>query len=260
MVKKILFLLVVISLIILPNGCRIEESTLSLQEYPQIFDGRIDIFTGTDTSYTEILGWNLIRANLYEKTGNDKIWVRDSSFISDKKMLEDNIILVVMPDSIDPFIELLDRAGISAVTSDSPGKNKGILEITRNPWNKKKVLMVVGGSDENGLDAAVRMLEKADFDDVSQLVVNWKGDTPIEFPVDSRTEAIRYAILDPDIQAYISDLLTREWGVSLWADQNTASLEWAVSIGADPREVLDVWTEIYFLPDGTIVFKGEGRV
>lgn len=255
--KVLLFTLVAI-LLLATCGCGADGSRVTLKDYPKIFDGRINIFTGTNTSFTEILSGNLIRTNLYEKTDYDLAYLRDYSFINDKKMLDDNIILVVTPNSIDPFIELLDKASISAVTSDSPGENKGILEITRNPWNKKKVLLVVGGSDENGLDAAVRMLEKADLNDVSQLVVNWEGDTPIEFPIDSQTEAIRYAIIDPYVQAYINDLLTREWGVSFWADQNTDSLEWAVNIGATEME--DVWMEIHFLTDGTITFKGEGSV
>lgn len=33
----------VISLIILPNGCQADESMLTLKDYPQIFDGTINI-------------------------------------------------------------------------------------------------------------------------------------------------------------------------------------------------------------------------
>lgn len=256
---KIVILFLMLAVFVIPNGCQADESILTLKDYPQIFGEATIIITGDNASLVETEGAEIIADNLKKETGNE-VTIIDITGMQEADRIVNNLIFLMTPDSNGLIAELLDKAGISPVTSEYPGVNKGILEIVMNPWNEGKAVLLVGGGDQWGLKAAMLMLEDLKLKRVSQSVVDWEDYTGVEFPIDSESEAIRYAKLDHDVRAYIDWLMKKEYGVQFWAHQNPDSFKWEVGIGAKSREVSDVWMDIFFLPDGTIVSKREGRV
>lgn len=80
----------------------------------------------------------------------------------------------------------------------------------------------------------------------------------VEFPIDSKEEAIAYAKTDPDVKKFIESCSTKGWRVNSWAYFIENENIWEVGFEAQP--VKDVFFVIRFKPDGTIISKGPSTI
>lgn len=80
----------------------------------------------------------------------------------------------------------------------------------------------------------------------------------LEFPIDSEAEAIAYAKTDLDVKEFMGGILRDGFKIGSWAYFDKEQNFWVVGIYPDSTDILDIWYEIHFLPDGEILQKGRG--
>ena len=87
-----------------------------------------------------------------------------------------NLIVVGSPGSNQVLSEIYEKGYATEVTADFPGPSKGLLQMVVNPWDQKKALLIIAGSDEQGVTASAGVLtnneEIAGFDYAMMMVVN----------------------------------------------------------------------------------------
>ncbi|MGB8216450.1 MAG: hypothetical protein WCE94_04030 [Candidatus Methanoperedens sp.] len=151
-------LVVMALLIVVVVGCvgkQQQQVDIVLNNYPKLFEKNVIIVTGVNATNVEIEGAQTIADNLRNITGNTPV-IKTDSTITEKEKAGFNLILVGRPDENSVLREVYEKTNATKVTNEFPGAGKGILEILRNPWNKDKVMLLVAGSDENGLRAAFK--------------------------------------------------------------------------------------------------------
>jgi len=113
-----------------------------------------------------------IATNIVELGGSKPIIISDAD-ASDQDRTDHNLILIGSPDSNHVLIEAYEMGYGTRVTAEYPGENKGILEISANPWNENKSLLIIAGSDEWGVKASVAVLSGSQELDGHRLSVEW---------------------------------------------------------------------------------------
>ena len=136
------------------------------------------IIVGEDASRMELESARAISTNLKEFAGSEPV-IRSDTDASDQDRTDRNLILIGSPDSNHVLIEAYEIGYGTRVTTEYPGENKGILEISANPWNEKKSLLIIAGSDEWGVIACTERLidheEVAGFDSAIVMTEWTKG-------------------------------------------------------------------------------------
>lgn len=79
----------------------------------------------------------------------------------------------------------------------------------------------------------------------------------INFSIERKEEAIEYAKKDPDLMNHIKEYSDNglDADIYLWGEFDEEQNVWVVSIPV--VDTTDLWFEIHFRPDGTILSKGE---
>ena len=136
------------------SGCTSKvETELTLKDYPRLFKEDTMIVIGQYASEIEQESAADVAIKLKELTGNKPVIKRDTDVsLGDKA--DHNLIIVGMPNSNSLLSEVSQTTEATEVTSEHPGEDKGILEILKNPGNIEKVLLIVAGSNEQGVRAA----------------------------------------------------------------------------------------------------------
>jgi len=134
----------------------IPSRDLTLSEYPKLFAKGAVIVIGENASQIEIESAEAIAANLENLTGN-KPEVIPSKKIGSFKYTY-NLIILGTPKT-NPFLEkVYAMTNATRVTEEFPGEGKGVLEILPNPWDESKAMLLVEGSDEEGIRADINEL------------------------------------------------------------------------------------------------------
>jgi len=128
------------------------ETELVLSDYPELFGKDVMIVIGSNASGIEIGGADAIVENLFNLTGNMAV-IKTDAEITEDELAGHNLILVGGADSNEVLKEVYDMTDAMRVTDEYPGAGKGVLEILRNPWDPKKAMLLVAGSDELGVKA-----------------------------------------------------------------------------------------------------------
>ena len=134
-------------------------SKLKLSDYSKLFEENVMIVIGRDATKTERETAEGIAVQLRELTGNELV-IKSDAAVSEKDKTSYNLILIGTPNFNSLLTESYKLTSMKIVTEEWPGKNKGVLEILRNPWNSAKALLIVTGSNEIGLKAATVKLNQ----------------------------------------------------------------------------------------------------
>lgn len=155
-----------------------EVQELKLSSYPSAFKEDTLIVIGKEASEIEKESASFIEENLKESIQTELTIKNDEEILESDK--NSNLILIDIPFSNGLLQELyaMTDTGIEKVTSEYPGKNKGILQILENPWNSEKALLVVAGSDEWGIMATLEILDRLEGLDESIVISEFR--TPAE--------------------------------------------------------------------------------
>lgn len=156
----------------------VEVIALKLSDYPEIFSKDAVIVVGHKASGIEKESAQAIAENLRSSTGIKPRVVTDTE-ITDVNLSNHNLILVGTSDSNKLLNIVYDMTDATRITKEYPGENKGILEILRNPWNKKRTLLLVAGNDEWGVKAGSELLEYARDLDIGRAASEWREAKPI---------------------------------------------------------------------------------
>ena len=151
----VVWIVVVLCIVVLTvSGCTSKgETELTLKDYPRLFKEDTMIVIGQYASEIEQESAADVAIKLKELTGNKPVIKRDTDVsLGDKA--DHNLIIVGMPNSNSLLSEVSQTTEATEVTSEHPGEDKGILEILKNPRNVEKVLLIVAGSNEQGVRAA----------------------------------------------------------------------------------------------------------
>ncbi|MCD6550189.1 hypothetical protein J7K24_01435, partial [bacterium] len=134
-----------------------ETKEFLLSDYPEVFKENTIIVIGENASQIEKESAQEIAKNLENLTENKPEIIKDIEMNENLKK-SFNIIVVGKPGSNEILGEVYNMIDVVKVTKDYPGEGKGILEISKNPWNESKALLLVEGSDEWGVKAGSEML------------------------------------------------------------------------------------------------------
>jgi hypothetical protein len=131
---------------------------LTLSDFPELFRENTVIVIGENATKIELECAYEIAKKLEDLTGVKPLVMSDTE-ISEKDKTDFNLIPIGTTDTNSILNEVYELTNATKVTKEYPGKNKGILEMMRNPWNSTRALLVVSGSDVNGTKASSIMLE-----------------------------------------------------------------------------------------------------
>ena len=89
------------------------------------------------------------------------------------------------------------------------------------------------------------------------LIFNTPKEVAVEFPIDSKEEAIFYVKTDPDVKEFIKEWSDQEFYKNTWAAWDSNNNVWEVGINpiSDKNTHWDFLFLIHFKPDGTIIDK-----
>jgi hypothetical protein len=255
-----LFLIIIVMLIFfVAFGCRepgqsttISESTTSqpatvhepdLSKFTEIFKKDTIIITGNMASNTELESAKDIIDYLKELTGIEFPLLKDSEVTSENQS-NNNLILVGTPNSNQLLKVISEKSGLSLLTTEYPGKNKGLLEIFRNPWNINKTTLVLAGSDECGVKAATTLLKQ------DELVALLKGTFLVtdEFIIITgkivtigNAPFIRLALKTEgdtyELTGIIAKKGERLWSLQYWQVEIAGFLEQRASLSSDIKNI-----------------------
>ena len=202
--------------------------------------------------------------NLFNLTGNMPV-IKTDVKITEDELAGHNLILVGGADSNEVLQEVYAMTDAMRVTDEYPGAGKGVLQILRNPWNAEKAILLVAGSDEWGAKASELILKgNKKLENKAKLFVDWEEYTGVEFPIDSSEEAIRYAKTDSDVIDFMKYWSSEGYKIESWVAREPDKDFWGVGFEVKSHfwqsSIKDVWFEIHFKPDGTIIRKGEGGI
>jgi hypothetical protein len=146
---------------------------LKLSDFPDVFKESTVIVIGKNATQIEMEEAQTIADNLGNLTRNMPIIKTDAEITKDEKAGY-NLILVGRPDTNKLLGEVYDKTNATKVTNEYPGVGKGVLEILRSPWNSNKSLLLVEGSNEQGVKAGSEILRYVKELDKAEVVVDWK--------------------------------------------------------------------------------------
>ena len=159
------------------------EQDLSLSNYPRLFARDVTIVVGENASQVELESAQMIAVGLKKLNGSESVIIEDNRLEEADKTGHD-LILIGTPGSNAVLEEIYHYTGTTKVTSENPGKYKGLLEILKNPWNPEYTLLIVAGSDEMGVKAGTAELTHYQEFHESLMIVDWEDSrktTPTNF-------------------------------------------------------------------------------
>jgi len=169
------------------------KSQLTLADYPDAFNNDVIIVIGDNVSSTEIEGAYLIANNLGDLTGNKPV-IKTDVEITEDELIEYNLILVGSPGSNRALKDVYNLTDAVMVTEGYPGAGKGMLEILRSPWDEENAMLLVGGSDEWGVNRGIRIIIDMDKNIQDKTcIVEWSNELPeviIEIPQSIKLKAL----------------------------------------------------------------------
>lgn len=133
------------------------ETRLTLKDYPELFGEETTIVVGQWATQGELESAAAISADLEELTGIKPI-VRNDAEVSQQERLGCSLIAIGLPGTNQVLSEVYEAGSATKVTEVYPGANKGILQIMANPWDSSQALLIVAGSDEEGVIACSETL------------------------------------------------------------------------------------------------------
>jgi len=161
-------------------------SNMALSDYPKLFGKDVIIVIGENANKTleywgrtspryphltwMIGGSETIAKNLYNLTGNTPV-IKTDAELTERDRTECNLILLGYPlhvlvegrppDANTVITEIYEsNPSMKRVTRNYPGRWKGVLELFKNPWNPEKHILIVSGSEDRGIKAALAKLEE----------------------------------------------------------------------------------------------------
>ena len=244
------------------NDKQLDKSKgFSLSDISKLFQKDTLIVVGKGVSETETDIAKNVQSTL-EKLTKNKPTIKASEALSEDDKAKSNIIIIITPNIEgipSDFYTLINKPKI---TVDYPGKNKGVLEIVRNPWNEERALLIVGGSDGWGLKASELVLRQQKLENKTKMVIDWEEYTGVKFPIDSEEEAIQYAKTDPDVSDFIKKWSLRDFKENISATGSSVDNFWEVVISlisSQPKLTIENCFWIQFRRDGILIKKGIGQ-
>ena len=163
------------------TGCTQQEEgepRLTLKDYPELFAEKTTIVVGQWATQGELESAAAISENLEELTGIKPI-VRNDAEVSQQERMGCNLIALGLPGTNQVLSEIYEAGSATKVTEVYPGANKGILQIMANPWDFSQALLIVAGSDEEGVIASSETLmgdeQVAGLDDAMMITEQTNG-------------------------------------------------------------------------------------
>jgi len=126
---------------------------LKLSDFPEVFGKDALIVIGDETCERELRAAKEIAEYLKNVTGNEPEIKRCSEIAAEDKR-NYNLMVIGTPESNKMLREIYGISDALGVNESFPGEGKGVLEILPNPWNKDRAMLLVEGSDGEGLKHA----------------------------------------------------------------------------------------------------------
>jgi hypothetical protein len=233
---------------ILTPEATLPTSNMALSDYPKLFGEDVIIVIGENANKTleywgrtspryphltwMIGGSETIAKNLYNLTGNTPV-IKTDAELTERDRTECNLILLgnplqVMvegrpPDANTIITEIYEsNPSMRRVTRDYPGRWKGwkgVLELFKNPWNPEKHILIVSGSEDRGIKAALAKLEVIHEINETCIVVECENEQKeIHHEIDT-TPALA-GLLEP----YISNITMEDIGFEVTKTDEVYSL------------------------------------
>lgn len=141
---------------ILISGCledeKVKSDSLNLSDIPEVFNEDVLIVVGDNVSSLEMKVEDDVKS-YFEDNLHVKITIKSYSEIIDDDKAKNNLIVIGTPQSNGMLWDVYGLKDDVSVNDTFPGKRRGVLEILSNPWNEKKALLLIQGSDEFGVKA-----------------------------------------------------------------------------------------------------------
>jgi hypothetical protein len=231
------------------------QETIYLSDFPGLFNTDTMIIYGESPSPAELAAADIVSGKLAD-TGGNIPEVKKAGQAAAGEYKNSNLVLIGTADSNSVLNDVFQTVHSSGITADYPGTNKGILEVMTSIWNPHKCILILAGSDETGLRSGVITLNKDGLKETPMEITDWTEVTGVKFPIDSESEAIKYAQLDFNVIAFVKTLTDNGLTEGYWASFDQVEKFWAVGIFA--KNASDIWYEIHFRADGTVIFKSKG--
>ena len=141
----------------------------------------------------DVDGTECIGNNIFVVKKNDKLYVykdgkevnKTTEYIGSKIILDDDVlksdgdlVLIGGPVSNDITKKISDKL-IAPITNKNPGKNAGIIQKIKNPYNPNYYIYVLAGSDRYGTKACVLALLNGLYKDEDIITVKLENNKPI---------------------------------------------------------------------------------
>ena len=133
------------------------KKELKLSDFPEAFKEKTVIVLGDNASEIERQAAEEIKNFLLEHNSSYIKIINSQKIESFKKGY--NLVIIGTPKT-NPFLEeVYALTNATKVTEEFPGEGKGVLEILPNPWDESKAMLLVEGSDEEGIRKAYEILK-----------------------------------------------------------------------------------------------------
>lgn len=157
-----------------------QKEELKLSDFPDVFKEDTLIVIGDNASRITKESAEAIASQFENLTGNKPIINNDTTIVGDNKTGY-NLILVGTHNSTSLLQEVYNLTNATKVTEEYLGSGTGILEILRNPWNEDKAMLLIVGSDEDGMVAGINELywlhlSKKNFENSQGDIITVVGD------------------------------------------------------------------------------------
>lgn len=167
---------------------------LLLSDYPEPFGSQTLIVISGNASAAVVEGAGEVALKLEGLTEN-KPPVKDDTALAPGDRADFNLVLVGTANSSSLLEQVYVATDVKTVTGQYPGENKGILQILQNPWNEDKAVLIVAGSDEPGLRAALAFLLNDDEIrklDEEKAIMQFDNGDAVMIPVDMLNSVMEY--------------------------------------------------------------------
>lgn len=190
----IVCLLAVLAVVSGPWGGDTEDGRLLLSDYPKPFGRETMIVIPEKASQVVVEGARGIACRLEELTENEPP-IKNDTALAEGDEANLNLLLIGTPGSNALLEQIYSLTDLRRVTSEYPGQNKGILQMLENPWNPDKAVLMVAGSDELGVRAAIEFLLKDE--EIGKLneekaVIEFADGDAVMIPVDILNSVMDY--------------------------------------------------------------------
>ena len=142
-----------------------------------------------DIDGTKYLGHNVFAVRKGDKLylyKNGKEYINITDYYTPDVVLDSNIlntdsdlILIGGPVSNNITKKIENNLKIP-ITNENPGKNRGVIQVIKNPYNSNYKIMVIAGSDRNGTKACVLALLNGMYKDEETMIVELEKDGSVK--------------------------------------------------------------------------------